>query len=261
MQVDLSGKVALVTGAGRGIGRGIATLLAANGAQVLVATRTAETGAAVVAEITAAGGAARLATLDISTRAACDAAVAAAVEAFGKLDIVVHNAAAVAFTPFPELTDDEFDVVLRTNLHALMWLARAALPHVGRTGAGRLIAISSLIGNHSWLAGLDAYAASKAGINGLAGNLALEFAKCGATVNVIEPGLIIDDRDPRMDEATRDMIVPNIPLQRAGLPADIANAVLFFASPTSQFVTGQALVVDGGHRLPDMSSRAMAGRL
>ena len=261
MQVDLSGKVVLVTGGGRGIGRGIAMLLAANGAQVLVATRTAASGAAVVAEIAAAGGIARLAALDLSTRAVCDAAVKAAVDAFGGLDIVVHNAAIFPFTPFPQLSDEEFDAVLRSNLYSLMWLARAALPHVGRSGAGRVIAISSLVGNRSWLAGLDSYAASKAGVNGLARNLALEFAKHGATVNVIEPGLVIDDRDPRMDDTTRDNIVPNIPMRRAGLPADIANAVLFFASPTSQFITGQALAVDGGHHLPDMSSYAMAARL
>jgi len=261
MKVDLSGKVALVTGGGRGIGRAIATQLAENGAKVLSATRTAESGQAVVDEINASGGEARLFTADLSTREACDAAVAAASQACGGLDIVIHNSGIFPFTPFEALSDEEFDRVLRTNLHSSMWLARAALPHFKQSGAGRMVAISSLVGNHSWLAGMDSYAASKAGMNGLCRNLALEFAKHGATVNVIEPGLIIDDRSPRMDDATRDLIVPNIPMQRAGLPSDIANAVLFFCSPTSQFVTGQVLVVDGGHHLPDMSSYAMRSRL
>ena len=261
MQVDLSGKVALVTGGGRGIGRVISSQLAANGAKVLVATRTAETGEAVVAEINASGGTARLAALDLSTSEACHAAVKATIDTFGGLDIVVHNSAIFPFTPFPSLSDEEFDRVLRTNLYTVKWLASAALPQFTARPGGRFIGISSLIGNRAWLAGLDAYAASKAGMTGLCKSLALEFANHKATVNMIEPGLIIDDRDPRMDEATATLIVPNIPAQRAGLPADIANAVLFFASPTSEFITGQNLAVDGGHHLPDMSSYAMASRL
>jgi 3-oxoacyl-[acyl-carrier protein] reductase len=261
MKVDLEGKVALVTGGGRGIGRVIAGQLVANGAKVLIATRTEASGQAVAQELRAAGGDVRLLAVDLSTRAACDSAVAAAVGAFGGLDIVVHNSGIFPFTPFEALADEEFDAVQRTNLYSVMWLARAALPQFKARPGGRFVAISSLIGNHAWLAGLDSYAASKAGMNGLCKNLALEFAKHQATVNVIEPGLVIDDRDPKMDDATRDLIVPNIPMQRAGLPGDIANAVQFFCSPTSQFVTGQALVVDGGHHLPDMSSYAMAARL
>ncbi|UNU41828.1 SDR family oxidoreductase [Sphingopyxis sp. YF1] len=261
MKVDLTGKSALVTGGGRGIGRVIATQLVQNGARVTIATRTEASGAAVRDELRAMGGEVELVALDLSTRAACDAAVEAAADAFGGLDIVVHNSGIFPFTPFEKLEDDEFDAVMRTNLYSFMWLSRAALPHIKAGGNGRIVGISSLIGNHAWLAGLDAYAASKGGMNGIARNLALEFAKHSATVNIIEPGLVIDDRSPRMDDVTRDKIVPNIPMQRAGLPSDIANAVLFFCSPTSQFVTGQALIVDGGHMLPDMSSYAMSARL
>ena len=261
MKVDLEGKVALVTGGGRGIGRVIATQLASNGAKVLIATRTEASGRDVVEELQAAGGDVRLLAVDLSNREACDTAIATAVDAFGGLDIVVHNSGIFPFTPFEALADEEFDRVLRTNLYTVMWLARAVLQQFKERPGGRFVAISSLIGNHAWLAGLDAYAASKSGMNGLCKSLALEFAKHQATVNVIEPGLIIDDRDARMDNATRDLIVPNIPMKRAGLPSDIANAVQFFCSPTSQFVTGQELIVDGGHHLPDMSSYAMAGRL
>lgn len=260
MQSDLTGKTAMVTGGGRGIGRGIATLLARNGANVLIATRTAASGQDVVDEITGLGYKAALAAVDLSSRQACDNAIDAAVDHFGGLDILIHNSGIFPFTPFEALDDAEFDAVMRTNLYSFMWLARAALPQIRRTGQGRVVGISSLIGNHSWLAGMDSYAASKAGMVGLARNLALEFSKHGATVNTIEPGLVIDDRDPRMDDSTRDLIVRNIPMQRAGLPSDIANAVLFFCSPSSQFVTGQSLVVDGGHMLPDMSSYAMSAR-
>lgn len=261
MRVDLAGRASLVTGGGRGIGRVVATQLAANGAKVLIATRTAESGAEVVREIRENGGVAELLAVDLSDRAACDSAVRAACDAFGALDIVVHNSGIYPFTPFETLEDEEFDRVLRTNLYSFLWLARAALPHLGRSGEGRLVGISSLIGNRSWLVGLDSYAASKSGMNGLARSLALTFARSGVTVNVVEPGLVIDDRSPRMDDATRDLIAPNIPMGRAGLPSDIANAVQFLCSPTSQFITGQAIAVDGGHHLPDMSSYAMASWL
>ena len=261
MKVDLNGKVAVVTGGGRGIGRVIATQLADNGAKVLIATRTEASGRAVVDELVAKGGDVALLAVDLSTSEACESAVAAAVERFGGLDIMVHNSAIFPFTPFDALTDEGFDQVMRTNLYSVMWLARAALPQFKARPGGRFVAISSLIGNHSWLAGMEGYAASKGGMTGLCKNLALEFAKHKATVNLIEPGLVIDDRDPRMDDATRDHIVPNIPMKRAGLPSDIANAVQFFCSPTSEFITGQSLVVDGGHHLPDMSSYAMASRL
>ncbi|MEZ5709791.1 MAG: SDR family NAD(P)-dependent oxidoreductase [Blastomonas sp.] len=261
MKIDIGGKTALVTGGGRGIGRVIATQLVDNGANVVIATRTEASGRDVAEELRAKGGKVELVALDLSTREACDSAVKAAADAFGGLDLLVHNSAIFPFTPFENLEDGEFDAVMRTNLYSFMWLSRAALPYMKKSGNGRIVGISSLIGNHAWLAGLDAYAASKAGMNGIARSLAIEFAKFGATVNVIEPGLIIDDRSPRMDDATRDLIVPNIPMKRAGLPSDIANAVMFFCSPTSQFVTGQALIVDGGHMLPDMSSYAMSSRL
>lgn len=261
MKVALEGKVALVTGGGRGIGRVIATQLAQNGAKVLIATRTEASGRDVTSELKAAGYDVELLAVDLSTSEACHAAVDKAIATFGGLDIVVHNSAIFPFTPFENLSDEEFDRVMRTNLYTVKWLASAALPQFKARAGGRFVGIASLIGNRAWLAGLDAYAASKAGMTGLCKSLALEFAKHKATVNVIEPGLIIDDRDPRMDDRTANLIVPNIPVQRAGLPSDIANAVLFFCSPTTEFITGQNIAVDGGHHLPDMSSYAMSARL
>lgn len=261
MQIDLTGKAALVTGGGRGIGRGIATALAQNGARVLIATRTAASGQAVVDELNAAGGEARLLPADLSSREACEAAVGAAAEAFGALDILVHNSAIFPFTLMEQLTDEEFDRTLRTNLYSAMWLGRAALPHLKASGQGRVVLISSVVGNHSAMPGMCGYAASKGGLNGLGRNMAGEFAKHRVTVNIIEPGLTIDDRAPRMDRATRDAIVAGIPLGREGFPNDIAAAALFFVSPAAGYVTGQVLIVDGGHTLIDRSASAMAGRL
>ena len=261
MKVALEGKVALVTGGGRGIGRVIATQAAQNGAKVLIATRTEASGRDVTEELKAAGHEVELLAVDLSNSEACHAAVDKTIGTFGRLDIVIHNSAIFPFTPFEALSDEEFDHVMRTNLFTVKWLASAALPQFKARPGGRFVGIASLIGNRAWLAGLDAYAASKAGMTGLCKSLALEFAKHKATVNIVEPGLVIDDRDPRMDDVTANHIVPNIPMKRAGIPSDIANAVMFFCSPSSEFVTGQSLAVDGGHHLPDMSAYAMRSRL
>lgn len=262
MKIDLNGKVALVTGGGRGIGRGIAKALVENGCKVLVATRTAATGQAVIDELNAiAAGHGALHAADLSTREACDAAVFAAIEAFGTLDILVHNAGVFPFTLFDQLTDEEFDTTLRTNLYAMMWLSRAAMPHLAKSGSGRIVAISSVIGNHSWLAGMQSYAASKAGLNGFCRNLAIEAAAKKVTVNIVEPGLVVDPDDPKMEEGMKNMVVRHIPLGRAGEPSDIARAVLFYVAPEANFVTGQIIIVDGGMGLPDASAVAMAARL
>lgn len=262
MQIDLNGQVALVTGGGRGIGRGIARALVENGCKVLIATRTAATGQRVVDELNAiAPGHTALHAADLSTRQACEAAVDAAVGRFGTLDILVHNAGVFPFTPFEQLTDEEFDDTLRTNLYAMMWLTRAAMPHLAKGGRGRIVAISSVIGNHSWLAGMQSYAASKAGLNGFCRNLAIEAAAQKVTVNIIEPGLIVDPDEPRMDEGMQNLVVRHIPLARAGIPDDIATAVLFYVSPAANWVTGQVLIVDGGQSLPDASAVAMAAKL
>ncbi|MBV9842590.1 MAG: SDR family oxidoreductase [Sphingomonadaceae bacterium] len=262
MKVDLAGRTALVTGGGRGIGRGIATTLVENGANVLIATRTAASGQAVVDELNGNGpGRAALKALDLSTRDACSAAVTAAVDAFGQLDILVHNAAIFPFTLVEKLEDAEFDGTLKANLYSMLWLTQAALPHLKQSRAGRVVAISSVIGNLSSLPGMSSYAASKGGLEGLSRNLALELSPHRITLNIIEPGLIIDDRDPRMDEATSSQIVANIPLARAGLPSDIAAATLFFVSDAAEFITGQTLVVDGGMHVPDHSVLAMRSRV
>jgi 3-oxoacyl-[acyl-carrier protein] reductase len=262
MKIDLAGRTALVTGGGRGIGRGIATILVESGANVLIATRTAATGQAVVDELNAKGpGRAALAALDLSTRETCTAAVKAAVDAFGQLDILVHNAAIFPFTLIENLADEEFDDTLRANLHSMLWLTQAALPHLKQSHAGRVVAISSVIGNIASLPGMCSYSASKGGLEGLSRNLALELAPHRITLNIIEPGLIVDDRDPRMDRATQGLIVPNIPLGRAGQPSDIAAATLFFVSDAAEFVTGQSLVVNGGMHLADPSMQAMRSRV
>lgn len=261
MKVDLSGRTAIVTGGGRGIGRGIAMALVQNGANVLIATRTAASGQAVVDELNAMGpGRAALKAADLSNRAACEGAVEAAVAEFGQLDILVHNSAVFPFTPFDALKDEEFDSTVQTNLYSMLWLTRAAVPHLKNSKAARIVAISSVIGNLTSLPGLSAYAASKGGLNGLSKSLALELAPHRITLNIIEPGLVVDDRDPRMDDDTKAQIVRGIPLGREGQPKDIAAMTLFYVSDAAEYITGQSMVIDGGMHLPDISIVPMMNR-
>jgi 3-oxoacyl-[acyl-carrier protein] reductase len=143
----------------------------------------------------------------------------------------------------------------------MLWLVQTALPHLRKSRVGRVVAISSVIGNIASLPVMCSYSASKAGLEGLSRNLALELAPHRITLNIIEPGLIVDDRDPRMDTGTQSLIVPNIPLGRTGQPSDIAATTLFFVSDAAEFVTGQTLVVNGGMHLADPPMQAMRSRV
>lgn len=243
----LQGRVAVVTGAGLGIGRGIARAFAAEGARVVVGTRGREAGEETVAAIRQAGGEADLVSIDVASRAGCEALIAAAVARHGALDILLHNAAAFPFAAIEALSDADLDATLTLNVKSCFWLAQAALPHLRRSPAPRILITSSVSGNHATAPALTHYSASKAAVTGFVRNLALELAAEGITVNAVEPGFILTERNsvPEM-EAIVANTVRQIPMRRGGRPADIAGAMLFLASDEASYVTGQSLVVDGG---------------
>jgi 3-oxoacyl-[acyl-carrier protein] reductase len=249
---NLQGKVAIVTGGGQGIGEGIARRFARAGAKVLVATRTAANGDAVVRDIVAQGGEARLLQVDIGRHEDCRRAVETAVAAWGRLDIVVHNAAVYPVIPIEQLDDADLDKTLAVNLKAGFWLMQAALPHLRRQGGGRLLFTSSVTGPQVAMPGTAHYAASKAGMNGLIRTAALEFARENITVNGVEPGYILTPAMQALGSPEEiDEMARCIPLGKLGAPADIANAMLFLASDEAAYVTGQTIVVDGGSTLPE----------
>jgi 3-oxoacyl-[acyl-carrier protein] reductase len=248
----LEGKVAIVTGAGQGIGRGIARVFAAEGARVMIATRTAEHGRAALAEIEQAGGEARLLTLDIGNLADTQRVVAATVQAWGRLDIVVHNAASFLGGPVEKYSEADLETVLSVNLKACFRLAAAAIPHLRRQAHGRLLYTSSVTGPRVAMPGTAYYAASKGGINAFIRTLALELARDGITVNGVEPGYI---RTAAMEllaneEGLRQM-AKYIPTGYIGAVEDIAYAMLYLASEEARYVTGQTICVDGGSTLPE----------
>ncbi len=242
--IDLTGRVAIVTGASRGIGRAIALRLAAQGAQVVAAAR-GEHAKAVADEAAAAGGRAEAVALDVTEAGAAEQLVAATIERYGRVDILVNNAGIARDQLMLRMKRDDWDAVIATNLTAAFALTQAVLKPMIRQRAGRVVCIGSVVGQ-SGNAGQANYAASKAGLIGFAKAVALEVASRGITVNVVAPGLIETDMTRAITGAAREEWAAKIPLRRLGTPDDIASAVCFLASDEASYITGQVLAVNGG---------------
>ena len=242
--IDLSGRVAIVTGASRGIGRAIALQFARQGAMVVAAAR-GENARAVVDEIVASGGRAEAVGLDVTEPGAAEQLAATTLERHSRIDILVNNAGIARDQLLLRMKRDDWDAVLATNLTAAFALSQAVLKPMIRQRGGRIISISSVVGQ-SGNAGQANYAASKAGLIGFTKALALEVASRGITANVVAPGLIETDMTRALTEQARDEWASKIPLRRLGTPADIASAVCFLASDEASYITGHVLAVNGG---------------
>jgi len=242
--IDLSGRVALVTGASRGIGAAIARRLASQGARVVAAAR-AENARPVAEEITRSGGQAEAITLDVTDASGTETALAGILERHARIDILVNNAGIARDQLLLRLKRDDWDAVLNTNLTAAFALTQAALKSMIRQRQGRIISISSVVGQCG-NAGQANYAASKAGLIGFTKAVALEVASRGITANVVAPGLIETDMTQSIAEKAREQWESRIPLRRLGTPDDVAAAVCFLASDEASYITGQVLAVNGG---------------
>jgi 3-oxoacyl-[acyl-carrier protein] reductase len=245
LSVDLSGQVALVTGASQGLGRAVAVELGRNGALVGCVARNAEKLAETVQLISDAGGQAEAFSCDVTDRESVDAVVEAICEKWEKLDILVNNAGITRDTLMPRMTDEQFDEVIMTNLKGAFLFSRAASMKMMRARHGRIInmsSVSGIVGNP----GQTNYSASKAGLIGMTRSLALELAKRHVTVNAVAPGFIESDMTRVLGELVIEEVTKRIPMRRIGSPADIAAAVLFLASDAAAYITGQTIVVDGG---------------
>jgi 3-oxoacyl-[acyl-carrier protein] reductase len=242
--IDLSGRVAIVTGASRGIGRAIAARLAAQGAHVVAAAR-GENARAVADGITAEGGRADAVALDVTEPGAGEGIVRSTLERLGRIDILVNNAGIARDQLLLRMKREDWDAVLATNLTGAFALTQAVLKPMIRQRGGRIVCISSVVGQ-SGNAGQANYAASKAGVIGFAKAVALEVASRGITVNVVAPGLVETDMTRAITDSARDEWASKIPLRRLGTPDDIASAVCFLASDEASYITGQVLAVNGG---------------
>jgi len=238
----LDGKVALVTGASRGIGHAIAQALVAQGARV-IGTSTSASGAQRLSEALGAEAAGRV--LDVRDAAQCDALVASVMKEFGDILVLVNNAAVVRDNLALRMKDSEWDEVIETNLRAVFRLSRAVLRGMMKARWGRIINITSVVGA-SGNAGQANYAAAKAGVVGLTRALAREVGSRNITVNCVAPGFIDTDMTRALSDAQRTSLLAQIPLGRLGAVEDVAAAVAYLASPQAGYVTGSVLHVNGG---------------
>ena len=241
----LANKVAVVTGAGRGIGRAVALAYARMGADVACVSRTEENSAKAAAEVEALGRRAWAVAVDVSDTAAVDAAAGKILDAAGRVDILVNNAGVTRDNLLMRMSEEEWDTVINTNLKGAFNFTKALTRPFIKQRSGRIINIASvigLIGN----AGQSNYAASKAALIGFTKSVAKELAPRGITANAIAPGFIETDMTAALDDKVRESIIGNVPLGRFGSPDDIAHAAVFLAMEPSGYITGQVLTVDGG---------------
>tara|TARA_A100001011_G_scaffold386715_1_gene463108 strand:- start:442 stop:1239 length:798 start_codon:yes stop_codon:yes gene_type:complete len=256
----LKNKVALITGAGQGIGAAIAARFSREGAKVAVVTRSEPTGKKCVEEILEAGGEASLQISDLSDADAPAKIVEECVSRYGRIDIVVHNAGSMISNAKEKVSESVLEEVLSVNLKACFRLSSASLAYFKTQGQGRLLFTSSVTGPKVAMPGMSYYAASKSGLNGFIKNAALELAEFKITVNGVEPGFILTPSLEKLGKKTLKGIEAHIPIGRIGDPVDVAQAMLFLASDEAAYITGQTIVVDGGSTLPESPIFASVGR-
>ncbi len=251
MLTSLDGQSAIVTGASKGIGKGIARVFARHGARVLVVARHIEAAEATAKELREAGGEASAFAADVRDLDAMEAAAAAAVERHGGLDILCANAGIFPQVKLESMTGDDWDEVIGTNLKGTFISVKACLPAMKKSDGGRIVLTSSITGPVTGFPGWAHYAASKAGQLGFLRTACIELATYGITMNAVMPGNIVTEGLENLGEDYLKTMAASIPLKRLGSVEDIGYAALFFASKEAAYITGQTIIVDGGQILPE----------
>ncbi|EIJ6616269.1 3-oxoacyl-ACP reductase FabG [Vibrio parahaemolyticus] len=240
--MNLEGKIALVTGASRGIGRAIAELLVERGATV-IGTATSESGAAAISEYLGENG--KGLALNVTDVESIEATLKTINDEFGAIDILVNNAGITRDNLLMRMKDDEWNDIINTNLTPIYRMSKAVLRGMMKKRAGRIINVGSVVGTMG-NAGQTNYAAAKAGVIGFTKSMAREVASRGVTVNTVAPGFIETDMTKALNDDQRAATLANVPTGRLGDPREIASAVVFLASPEAAYITGETLHVNGG---------------
>lgn len=261
----LENKIAIVTGSTSGIGIGIAKLYAAEGAQVIVCGRRVEKGQGVVDSITEAGGKASFHAMDITDTASIENLVEDTVQTYGRIDVLVNNAANVALKDgrVDELSIEMWDAIFQSDMRGTFYITKCALPHMIKNGGGSIVNIGSMASCGGDL-GSTAYACAKAGVDMFTKSVALQYGKQNIRCNCIRPGLIVTpDNEAKIPQALKDIFMSNIMVNRYGCPDDIGHACVYFGSDESEYVSGQIITIDGGlnsHAPTVAQFRAMGSR-
>lgn len=251
MLTPITGRSVVVTGASKGIGKGIARVFGRAGAKVLVVARNEAEAQASADEINASGGTASAFSADVRELSSMEAMAQAAVDRHGGLDILCANAGIFPQSKIVDMSSDEWDLVLSTNLKGSFNSVKACIPHLKKSDGGRVILTSSITGPITGFPGWTHYGASKAGQLGFMRTAAIELAKYGITINAVMPGNIMTEGLDGLGQDYLDTMAASIPLRKIGDVEDIGNAALFFASKEANYITGQTIVVDGGQTLPE----------
>jgi 3-oxoacyl-[acyl-carrier protein] reductase len=251
MFTSIAGRAVVVTGATRGIGKGIARVFAGAGARVLIVGRDADAAKATVNELSATGAEVSHVLADVSRREDCQRIAATAAERLGGIDVLCANAGIFPAAPLAEMTDENIDEVLGTNLRGTILSVQACLAPLAASGHGRVIVTSSITGPITGFPGWAHYGASKAGQLGFLRTAAIELAASGITINAVLPGNIVTEGLDELGEQYQAQMAASIPLRRLGTVEEIGHAALFLATDEAGYITGQTIVVDGGQVLPE----------
>jgi len=251
MLSSIAGKTVLVTGGSKGIGRGIARVFGAQGAKVMIAARDEKAAKQTVEEIQKRGATAAYHLADVAHWDSVLELAKATEDVFGGIDILCANAGIFPQKKITDLTEEDWDNVLATNLKSTFLCTKACIPYFEKAGKGRVIVTSSITGPVTGYPGWSHYGASKAGQLGFLKTAAMELARYNTTINAVMPGNILTEGLESLGEAYLARMASAIPLKRLGTVEDIANAALFFASDEAGYITGQQIIVDGGQTLPE----------